>query len=284
MAKKEKSSLVLPYDFEAVFDYLSVEQAGRLIRAIYAFERRDEEPDFSDDKLLDITWKTNIRIKVAHNKERYKEVVEARREAGKQGGRPKNEGNQNKPKKANGFSKNQNKPKKAEYDCDCDCEYDCDKDKDIPSNIQTTSSNSIGTYPQQPVDKSDAQQTAAPVRAASLDGWDLYNLSSSEAFNLFRVEYPRHQGVLKDVQAAWLVAVAGGAAPGDLVMAARKYARQVREEKTEQRYISMPQTFLRDRWRDYIPKYSPGCPHCHGKGVYDGDGGMIMCDCDRRYG
>ena len=156
--------------------------------------------------------------------------------------------------------------------------------KDNPSNIQTTSSNSIGSYPQQPVDKSDAQQTAAPVRPASLDGWDLYNLSSSEAFNLFRVEYPRHQGVLKDVQAAWLVAVAGGAAPGDLVMAARKYARQVREEKTEQRYISMPQTFLRDRWRDYIPKYSPGCPHCHGKGVYDGDGGMIMCDCDRRYG
>ena len=279
MAKKEKSSLVLPYDFEAVFEYLSVDQAGRLIRAIYAFERRDEEPDFSDDALLDITWKTNVRIKVEHNKRKYQEVVEARREAGKQGGRPKNEENQNKPKKANGFSENQNKPKKAECDCDCDC--DCDKD--IPSNIQTTSSNSIGTYPQQPVDKSDAQQTAAPVRPASVDGLDLYNLSSAEAFNLFRVEYPRHQGVLKDVQAAWLVAVAGGAAPGDLVMAARKYARQVREEKTEQRYISMPQTFLRDRWRDYIPKNSPGCPHCHGKGVYDGDGGMIMCDCDRRY-
>ena len=153
-----------------------------------------------------------------------------------------------------------------------------------PSNIQTTSSNSIDSYPQQPVDNSNAQQTAAPVRPASLDGMDLYNLSSPEAFNLFRVEYPRHQGALRDVQAAWLTAIAGGAAPGDLVMAARKYARKCQEEKTEQRYISMPQTFLRDRWRDYIPKYSPGCQHCHGQGVYETDAGMVMCDCDRRYG
>ena len=152
-----------------------------------------------------------------------------------------------------------------------------------PSNIQTTSSNSIDSYPQSVVDNSNAQQTAAPVRPASLDGMDLYNLSSPEAFNLFRVEYPRHQGALRDVQAAWLTAIAGGAAPGDLVMAARKYALQVREEKTEQRYISMPQTFLRDRWRDYIPKYSPGCQHCHGQGVYETDAGMVMCDCDRRY-
>lgn len=158
------------------------------------------------------------------------------------------------------------------------------KDNIIPSNIQTTSSNSIGSYPQQPVDNSNAQQTADTVRPASLDGMDLYNLSSPEAFNLFRLEYPRHQGALRDVQAAWLTAIAGGAAPGDLVMAARKYARQVRDEKTEQRYISMPQTFLRDRWRDYIPKYSPGCQHCHGQGVYETDAGMVMCDCDRRYG
>lgn len=127
MAKKEKSSLVLPYDFEAVFEYLSVEQAGRLIRAIYAYERRDEEPDFSDDALLDITWKTNVKLKVDHNKQRYQEVVEARRQAGKMGGRPKNEENQTKPKKANGFLGNQTKPKKADNDCDCDCEGDWDK-------------------------------------------------------------------------------------------------------------------------------------------------------------
>lgn len=286
MAKKEKSSLVLPYDFEAVFEYLSVEQAGRLIRAIYAYERRDEEPDFSDDALLDITWKTNVKLKVDHNKQRYQEVVEARRQAGKQGGRPRNDENQTKPKKANGFLENQTKPKKADNDCDCDCEYECDKD--IPSNIQTTSCKDIGTYPQQPVDNSDNVGNAEPDpendRPASLDGMDLYLMESPAAFNLFRTEYPRRQGALRDVQVAWVTAVAGGAAPGDLVMAARKYAAECKTEKTEQKYIAMPQNFLKDKWRTYIPKYSPGCTKCHGKGVYEDGDRMVMCSCDRRYG
>ena len=283
MAKKEKSSLVLPYDFEAVFEYLSLEQAGRLIRAVYAFERRDEEPDFSDDSLLDITWKTNVKIKVEHNKQRYQEVVEARREAGKQGGRPKNE-NQTKPKKANGFLENQTKPKKADNDCDCDCEYD----KDIPSNIQTTSCKDIGSYPQQPVYNSDNVGNAEPdpenERPASLDGMDLYLMESPAAFNLFRSEYPRRQGALRDVQVAWVTAVAAGAAPGDLVMAGRKYAAECKREKTEQKYIAMPQNFLKDKWRTYIPKYSPGCTKCHGSGTYERDNQLYMCDCDRRYG
>lgn len=284
MAKNEKSSLVLPYDFEAVFEYLSVEQAGRLIRAIYAYERRDEEPGFSDDALLDITWKTNVKLKVDHNKQRYQEVVEARRQAGKQGGRPRNEENQTKPKKANGFLENQTKPKKADNDCDCDCECD----KDIPSNIQTTSSKDIGTYPQQPVDNSDNVGNAEPDpdndRPASLDGMDLYLMESPAAFNLFRTEYPRRQGALRDVQVAWVTAVAAGAAPGDLVMAARKYAAECQAEKTEQKYIAMPQNFLKDKWRTYIPKYSPGCTKCHGSGTYERDNQLYMCDCDRRYG
>lgn len=286
MAKKEKSSLVLPYDFEAVFEYLSVEQAGRLIRAIYAYERRDVEPDFSDDALLDITWKTNVKLKVDHNKQRYQEVVEARRQAGKMGGRPKNEENQTKPKKANGFLENQTKPKKADNDCDNDC--DCDCDKDIPSNIQTTSCKDIGTYPQQPVDNSDNVGNAEPdpenERPASLDGMDFYLMESPAAFNLFRSEYPRRQGALRDVQVAWVTAVAAGAAPGDLVMAARKYAAECQAEKTEQKYIAMPQNFLKDKWKTYIPKYSPGCTKCHGSGTYERDNQLYMCDCDRRYG
>ena len=151
----------------------------------------------------------------------------------------------------------------------------------IPSNIQTTSSLDIA----KPVDNSvgNAEPETAKQQPASLDGMDLYLLESPAAFNLFRAEYPRKQGALRDVQTAWVVAVAGGAAPGDLVMAARKYASQCKKEKTEPKYIAMPQNFLKDKWRAYIPEYSPGCPHCHGQGVYEKDGGMILCDCNRRY-
>ena len=290
MAKKEKSSLVLPYDFEAVFDYLSVEQAGRLIRAIYAYERRDEVPDFSDDMLLDITWKTNVKLKVDHNKQRYQEVVDAHRESGKLGGRPKKDENQAKPKKPNGFSENQTKPKKAEYDCDCDC--DCDCDKDIPSNIQTTSNNNSAINnniynTDKPVDNSvgNAEPEPPTQQPVSLDGLDLYKLDNKNAFELFRKEYPRRQGTLRDVQTAWVNAtIADHVLPGDLVMAARNYAARCKRENVDPKFIKMPQNFIKDGWREYIPKHLPSCPHCHGQGVYEGDTGMIMCDCDRRYG
>ena len=285
MAKKEKSSLVLPYDFEAVFEYLTLEQAGRMIRAIFAYEQRNEEPDFSDDQLLDITWKTNVRIKVDHNKQRYQEVVEARRAAGRMGGRPKNTENQMDNEKPNGYSENQTKakkPKKADNDCDCDCDCDCDNDI-YPSNIQTTSCNSIG----QPVDNSvgNAEPEANKQQPATLDGLDLYLLDNKNAFELFRKEYPRHQGALRDAQTAWVMTtVENHVLPGDLVMAARNYAAKCKREKVEEKFIKMPHNFLRDGWKEFIPQYLPSCPHCHGQGVYEDGDRMIMCDCDRRYG
>jgi hypothetical protein len=114
---------------------------------------------------------------------------------------------------------------------------------------------------------------------------DLYNLPGKDAFAIFREEYPRRQGALREVQTAWVTAVAGGALPGDLVMAGRKYARVCSEEHTEQKYIKMPQNFISSgMWRQYVPKYLPSCPHCHGAGVYQGENGMIMCECNRRYG
>ena len=172
-----------------------------------------------------------------------------------------------------------------------DTEVRLGKDRldNIPSNIQTTSCKDIASYPQQPVDNSDNVGNAEPeegkLRPASLDGMDLYNLPGKDAFAIFRDEYPRHQGALRDVQTAWVTAVAGGAAPGDLVMACRKYAAECKEKKTDQQYIKMPQNFISTgTWKQYMPRYLPSCPHCHGAGVYEGDNGMIMCDCDRRYG
>ena len=152
----------------------------------------------------------------------------------------------------------------------------------IPSNKQTTSNKDI----EQPVDNSvgNAEPEAKKQQPASLDGMDLYSLPGKDCFTIFRNEYPRHQGALREVQTAWVTAVAAGVAPGDLVMACRKYAKLCREEKTEEKYIKMPQNFISSgTWKQYVPKYLPSCPHCHGQGVYEGDNGMIMCDCGRRY-
>ena len=171
-----------------------------------------------------------------------------------------------------------------------DTEVRLGKDRldNIPSNKQSTSSLDIAETVDNPVDNSDNVGNAEPdpenERPASLDGMDLYLMESPAAFNLFRAEYPRRQGALRDVQVAWVTAVAAGASPGDLVMAGRKYAAECKAEKTEQKYIAMPQNFLKDKWRTYIPKYSPGCTKCHGSGTYERDNQLYMCDCDRRYG
>lgn len=280
MGKKSKQDVLVPYDFLSIFETLvkqgKAQAAAELSIAIIRYDRDGTAPDFTDDG-VGFVWESVVRPKLDEYKKAYEEVGEKRRAA-------VNSRYRNKSEQENTNVDNSIQDEQMNTNVHDNHNHNHNLNNIIPSNIQTTSSNSIGGYPQQPVDNSNAQQAADTVRPASLDGMDLYNLSSPEAFNLFRVEYPRHQGALRDVQAAWLTAIAGGAAPGDLVMAARKYARQVREEKTEQRYISMPQSFLRDRWRDYIPKYSPGCQHCHGQGVYETDAGMVMCDCDRRYG
>ena len=169
-----------------------------------------------------------------------------------------------------------------------------------PSNLQTTSCNSISGCEQKPVDNSapDKTQNAEPEldkpRSGSLDGWNLknfpqgdeYALSPPDAFKAFREAYPRKQGTLRDVQTAWVNATeVGHVLPGDLVYAARKYARTCSDEKTDQRYIKMPQNFISSGlWKSYVPKYLPSCPHCHGQGIYEDSGRMVQCNCDRRYG
>ena len=122
----QKTSLVLPYEFEIVFQALPMEQAGRLIIAIYAYEQRNVLPDFTDNPMLEFAWRTHIQPKIDENREKYNAICEARRNAGSKGGRP-SQNKQEKPKKANGFFDNQNNQMGAkEPDYDGDGDYDCE--------------------------------------------------------------------------------------------------------------------------------------------------------------
>ena len=157
------------------------------------------------------------------------------------------------------------------------------------SEVSKDNHPSVNNYSEstskEPVDNSNAEPNPPKQQQPSLDGLDLYSLDNKQAFELFRKEYPRRQGTLRDVQTAWVNATIGDhILPGDLVMAARNYAARCTREKTEAKFIKMPQNFIKDGWREFIPKHLPSCPRCHGQGVYEGENGMIMCDCDRRYG
>ena len=265
----ELKSMLLLYEFEDVFAELeSDEERGQLIMAMYAYARRGEEPNLTG--VLKFAWRTHIKPKMDEMQANYEAKCKRLRE----------NANKRWQKQNNAIADNRmQKDAIADYK---DKDKDKDKDKYYPSINNYSESTS-----KEPVDNSvdNAQPEEDNPQPASLDGMDLYSLDNKNAFELFRKEYPRRQGTLRDVQTAWVNAtIADHVLPGDLVMAARNYAARCKREKTEPNYIKMPQNFIRDGWKEYVPKYLPSCPRCHGAGVYEGENGMIMCDCDRRYG
>lgn len=127
----QKTAMLLPYEFEPIFKSLPLEQAGLLILALYQYEHKEVEPDFSDNEILQFSWKTHIKPKVDEYKEKYKKTCEARREAGSKGGKS-NQEKQKQAKQANATFNKQNEQKVAnQADIDGDRDRDIDIDKDI---------------------------------------------------------------------------------------------------------------------------------------------------------
>lgn len=131
MIEMQKTAMLLPYEFEPIFKSLPLEQAGLLILALYQYEHKEVEPDFSDNEILQFSWKTHIKPKVDEYKEKYKKTCEARREAGSKGGKS-NQEKQKQAKQANATFNKQNEQKVAnQADIDGDRDIDIDIDKDI---------------------------------------------------------------------------------------------------------------------------------------------------------
>ena len=124
-----RDSFVLYTEYMAQIELLNMEQRGELLTAImnHALGRASPELDAVTSMAFSF-----IRARMDRDGEKYEKTVEARKEAGKMGGRPKANGfseKQTKAKKANGFSEKQTKAKKPVYDPDNDPDSDCDNDK-----------------------------------------------------------------------------------------------------------------------------------------------------------
>ena len=124
-----RDSFVLYTEYMAQIELLNMEQRGELLTAImnHALGRASPELDAVTSMAFSF-----IRSRMDRDGEKYEKTVEARKEAGKMGGRPKANGfseKQTKAKKANGFSEKQTKAKKPVYDPDNDPDSDCDNDK-----------------------------------------------------------------------------------------------------------------------------------------------------------
>ena len=117
----EKNSFVLYTDYLQHIELLDMEQRGELFTAIMLYASGKETGDL--DGMVKMAF-SFIKNAMNRDMERYASTVEARREAGKKGGRPKESGEkangfsekQIKAKKANGFSEKQIKAKKPDND------------------------------------------------------------------------------------------------------------------------------------------------------------------------
>ena len=74
-----KNSFILYHDLGEVFDFLSDEEAGQLIKAVFAFETRGEVTEFSD-RMMQSSYK-RITDSLLRNREKYDLVCTERRKA-----------------------------------------------------------------------------------------------------------------------------------------------------------------------------------------------------------
>ena len=84
-----KNNFIMYKDFKTTLDLLSNEQAGKLIKAVYAYVNGRVEPNFKDG-MLKIAFNI-LKTQLERDLELYKKKVRASQENGKLGGRPKKE-------------------------------------------------------------------------------------------------------------------------------------------------------------------------------------------------
>ena len=120
-------------DWETLFDTLdSNEEAGELIKALFAFAKRGEIAEFSGALKMAFIFMSQQLERDGH---KWEETCNSRSEAGKKGGRPSK---QKESKKTNCFSEKQNKAKEADTDTDTvtDTVTDTDTETDNAENPQ----------------------------------------------------------------------------------------------------------------------------------------------------
>lgn len=218
-----KNSFVMYTNQLKQIEALSYEQAGVLLVALMRHASGKEIPEMDGMTYMAFLF---ISDQIDRDNAKYQETVNAHKEAGKKGGRPKKQSEENQMdlEKPNGFSKNQIK-----HDNDNVNENDI-KEK---SSDEDKKKNPAGSMP----------AGTTPLSRFE-DFWHAYPASDTLPVTAKR-----------RTEAAYAVASAEGFAESDLISAAENYAEAVRIEAREARYIKQPERFLSDgTYKDYLPE------------------------------
>ena len=88
----EKKSLLLYYDYQQHFNFLTDEQTGKIIKAMLAYEINGVFPEF-DEPIMQMTF-SFIKSNLDRDMQKFLEKCEKNAETGKKGGRPKKQNEQ----------------------------------------------------------------------------------------------------------------------------------------------------------------------------------------------
>ena len=78
----DQAGIVIYWDTFELVDELEPAEAQEMMGAIYAYARYSVEPDFADNRVMRIAWKS-IKSSIDRNLEKYEQTKAARSAAGK---------------------------------------------------------------------------------------------------------------------------------------------------------------------------------------------------------
>lgn len=174
MAKEEKRSFVLYYEYREHLQILTDEERGKLLMALLDYGATGEAQPLDGAARMAFSF---ITSQMDRDAERYAEKCKKRSEAGKQGGRPRkakaSEGEPEKPseptdteekaKKPNAFFEKQSETKKADNENDNDDDNENENDNDNDSTPLTPLQGGNGKTPSTPAEPVDADKTPYKV-------------------------------------------------------------------------------------------------------------------------
>lgn len=123
-----KNTIVIYKDWKNIFEKLTDEESGRLIKHLFRFVN-DENPE--SDRLIELVFEP-IKLTLKRDLKHWETVIEKRREAGKKGGIASGETRkQNEANEANALIVKQNQANEADSVIDIDSVIVIEKEKKI---------------------------------------------------------------------------------------------------------------------------------------------------------
>ena len=133
-----RKSFILYHNYFDHLSFLTAEQLGELIRAIFLYDRDGILPvGLPPVSAMAFSF---IRSDLDRDRESYLSACEAKRVYGKKGGRPKKEKLSSNDEKTICFFE---KPKKPDNDVDHDVDVDVDVDNDVDVGVEVENENAV---------------------------------------------------------------------------------------------------------------------------------------------